>query len=1059
MKKELQMFLILSLFSVVLFGQSKSISGKVTDENNIPLPGTNIAIQGLSNGTTTDFDGNYDIEVETNNILLYSFSGYITQKITIGNQSTINVILSPNKEALSEVVVTAFGIKRDKQSFGATTQIINTDELNKGAQTSIGNALKGKVAGGIITTASTDPGASTGIILRGFTSLFPGEDRNQPLIIVDGIPINNESTFTSNLEGAIDFGRGIDDLNPEDIESINVIKGTSASALYGGRAANGALIIETKKGQEGKIKVNISSQYTISDVLRVPEYQSSFGQGFGGGTALGENVSYGSRLDGQSRVWGRVISGTQQFKPFSFQKDQLRNFFETGAVWANNVAISGGKQGTTGRLSFSSRDMDGIMPDETDTNRRNTVGFSFSSDHQWVKFSGTANYVNTKGTSTPTGQGLTVYNNVLQIPNDIDISGLEDQNNPFNSLENYFTSFALNPFWILRNRRANLEEERFYGSMAATLKLTKNVNLTYRGGLDNTQKRITTYQSAINLPTDLQNSSQNQSGFFAQADLKNKQITHNVILAVDGKFNTDFSVTTNTGFEYNVIEQDVFTTSVSSQDLPNFFSLSNSATTPIIGRNSILGSDFIDDGFSEVKRIGVFNTATFSYKDFLYLTGNTRIDWSSTIPEKNRLNLYGGINGAWIFSKHTSKNSVLNFGKLRVGYGETGVDAPKFSVFSDNEIANIGNGLSDLIFPVNGVNAFEEGNRLANFNLKPERRREFEIGTELSFIDNRLQLDATFYVAKIKDLIGKLNIAPSTGVTSQIANLLDYRNMGFESLVNVNWIKNHKGFSWSTGYNFSLFDSEVEKINVPLGQLSLVGLNEGTSLIAKEGSPLLLEGKTPSLTPSGQIIVDARGIPIAAAENEIYGDTQVDYAYGLTNTFKYKGITFEFTLDAREGGLLYSKTAETTQFTGNSVVTTFNDRKPFVVPNSVQIVGDPIDQVYETNTTPIDDSSLFEYTSSRALDRNNVIDKSFVKLREVILAYDFNNEIFDKWNLPIDKLSLSIVGRNLLLWTPSDNKFIDPEVSTFGTGVLGQFGEFLANPTTRSLTFQLKAQF
>ncbi len=1051
MKKELRFSLILSLFSLLLLGQTKNISGSVTDENGLGLPGVSVIIQGTANGTVTDFDGNYVISASLKDRLSFSYTGYQTQKVSVGGNIRIDIILKPNDEILSEVVVTGFGIKRNKSSLGAATQTIRNAELTKGTQSSIGAALKGKVPGAIISTASTDPGASTGIILRGYNSILAGSDRNQPLIILNGVPINNESAATSDINGAIDFGRGIDDLNPEDIESIDVIKGTSASSIYGSRAANGVVVITTKKGSKG-LKVDIASKYTITDILRTPRYQSTFGQGFGGLENLGENVSYGPRFNGQERLWGNEVNNSQLLKPFLPQRDQLRNFFDHGHVFTNNVAISGGIKNTTGRLSFARRKMDGIYPDDVDTNTRNTLGLNLSSDFDWFKIAVNANYVDTDGKGVVSGQGKTVYNNLLQIPRDLDISGFQDLNNPFNTNENYFTRFALNPYWVLKNRSARLSEQRFYGSIATTFTLSKGLHLTYRGGLDNTEKEIVTFAARDNVIGN--------NGFFAEADIEDKQINHNLVLEFKGKFNKDWSIDTNIGLDYNQQENETQTRSVATQDEEGVFSLDNSTAGIISGPRSILGAQFSDFGKSEIKRIGIFNTATFNYKDLLFFTGNTRVDWSSTIPVKNRPALYGGVNGAWIFTKHfTDKSSPLSFGKLRIGYGETGVDAPKFSVFGNNVQASADLGFSELIFPINGLNAVSVGNRLANPDLKSERKKEFEIGTELSFFKNRVRLDATIYRARVEGLIASLSIAPSLGESFQVANFVDLRNQGVETLLSIDFIKNYKGFSWSTAYNFAAFDSEVEEINASTDRLVINDIDGGTSLVAREGSPLLLEGNAPLRNEAGQIVVDRRGIPIRARDTEIYGDTEVDYTIGLTNTFKYKGLTFEFSIDSRQGGLMYSRTAEITRFSGNSIASTFNDRKPFIVPNSVQNIGNEVSPVYVENTTAISGDNQFEYNKATALDSQNVISKSFVKLREVILSYDFNKQLFQKLRLPIEKLSLSVVGRDLLLWTPSSNQFIDPEVSTFGTGVGGQLGEFSANPTTRSLSFQLKAQF
>ncbi len=341
-----------------------------------------VLVKGTQNGTQTDFDGKYSIKAHLSQVLIFSFIGMKTQQVP-ASSAKVNIKMQSTEEQLSEVVVTAVGIKREKSSIGSAQTTVKSEQLNQSSQINISDALKGKVAGVVIMGASTDPGASSGVIIRGFSSL---SGSNQPLYVVDGVPINDASNFSSSLSGGYDFGRGSGDINPNDIETLTVLKGASATALYGSRAANGAIIITTKSGKEGKIAVDISSSMSFSEILRTPKYQSTFGQGWDGTHYLIENGSWGPKFDGKPRVWGNVVNNSQLLKPFSFQKDQLENFFDTGVSKINSIGISGGSENSTARLSYSNTQQDGIYPTDADSYGRHTLGITASTKVNKLSF-------------------------------------------------------------------------------------------------------------------------------------------------------------------------------------------------------------------------------------------------------------------------------------------------------------------------------------------------------------------------------------------------------------------------------------------------------------------------------------------------------------------------------------------------------------------------------------------------------------------------------------------------------------------------------------------------
>ncbi|XCF06115.1 SusC/RagA family TonB-linked outer membrane protein [Tamlana crocina] len=1050
--------LLLAFVVQLTFAQEKTISGTVLDGSGLPLPGATVLIKGTTTGTSSDFDGKYSISAPQGATLVFSFVGYATQEKTVGASNTINVTMIEDAAALEEVVVTALGIKREKKSLGSAITTLDSESLNEGAQTNISDAIKGKVAGVVISNASTDPGASSGVIIRGFSTL---SGSNQPLYIIDGVPVNNGSTSSetntnSSVDGlnrSYDFGNGAGDINPENIESISILKGASSTALYGSRAANGVVIITTKKGASDKLSIEFSTQATFTDLLRAPNYQTQFGQGWDGQHFLNENGSWGPRFNNEVLVWGNVVNNSQKIKRYAFQKDQWRNFFDIGTSYVTNLAISGGSGGTSGRIAFNNTTADGIYPTSNDSNERNTISASFNSKIDFLTFSGTLNYVGTRGSGIQGGQGNSVINNLMQIPTDFDITEFKDyKNDPFNNVSNYYTPFGItNPYFTLNEDGAKYTKERVYGSFDVSAEINNWLSATYRLGIDSYSDYTKVWNAIIDAVPGSPNdgTTTEQPGFYGEFQNFVKQVNHDILLNLNFDVNEDFNIASTFGFNYNDRSTLGSSATVSSQDIPDFYSLSNSAS-PVAAASTI----------SKRRLFGVLNSTTFSFKDMLFLTANLRNDWYSTLPEENRSVLYGGANASWVMTEtFPGIKNILSYGKIRVGYGETGVDTDPYQISPVNVAGNNDNqGFRDLLFPVGGLNAFEVGNRAGNPDLAPERRKEFEIGAELSFLKNRINLDFAYYDATVEDQILSLPLASTSGFTNQTANIGTISNKGYEALLTLGLFKNIDGFNWDMAFNYSTNDAILEKLDDRVEQIALGGLST-ISLVAREGQPIaLIEGSVPLRDPNGNIVVDAVGVPVAAPEKEVYGDTQYDYTLGISNNFSYKGFSFGFSFDIRQGGLMFSRTASNTRFTGNSITTTINDRNPYIIPGSVVRIDDGNGNIsYEENTIPIDIEHWDDYYRAVANERGDVIDKSFVKLREVTFGYNFSKKIIKK--TPFESLSINVVGRNLLLFTPESNQYIDPEVSTFGTDLASLFGEFSANPSTRSLGIILKAKF
>ena len=448
---------VFALVGNELWAQGRTVSGRVTSqEDGLALPGVNVLLKGTPTGTVTDGGGRYTLSIPSvGATLVFSFIGLVSQEIEVGNQSVVDVQMKEDAQQLSEIVVTALGIEKQERNVGYSISKVAGDELIKTKSPNTLNSLQGKIAGVNITSASGSPGASSRIIMRGFSSL---SGSNQPLFVVDGVPINNGVVGTDDLNGGLDFGNRVNDINPEDIESVTVLKGASGTALYGSRAASGVIIITTKKGKAATTKgtsITASSSVTFDTPLKLPTFQNDYGQGFFGERDLLENTSWGPKFDGQDRVWGWTVNGQQQLKPYVALPDNVKDFWDVGITYNNNVAISNGDDKSSYYLSYGNVNSDGIMPTEADSYNRNTISLrgttTFSNK---LAASGSFNFVSKDNKFVPTGQEQAVYDNVIQTPRDISIVDHKDYKSTFNNLDNYYNGYALNPYYVLNEHGA-----------------------------------------------------------------------------------------------------------------------------------------------------------------------------------------------------------------------------------------------------------------------------------------------------------------------------------------------------------------------------------------------------------------------------------------------------------------------------------------------------------------------------------------------------------------------------------------------------------------------------
>ncbi len=1050
------------------YGQ-RAVSGTVTTlDGNIPLEGVSVLVTDTDVATATTSDGKYSITVPAGkNELQFLFVGFETETVTLTASDVVNVTMTEALLDLGETVVTAIGVKKEVKSLGFSVTQVKAKELTESGERSILNSLQGKVAGVNISQSSTDPGASTRILIRGISSMTQG---NQPLFVIDGVPMTNASINSTSTDGSgggdalnagYDFGNSANAVNPEDVESMNILKGSAATALYGSRAANGAIIITTKKsgfaapGQKKRFGVSYSGNYTFSRILRAPNFQTQFGQGWDGNNWLDENGSWGPEYDGSDRVWGRVVDNSQLLKAYNPIEDNLKNFFETGVARNNHISLSGGDDKSSFYLSFANFEQDGIMPTDVDNFKRNTIALRGSRKVGWLTLSSSMNYAATKNSFVPTGQGGTVINNLMQIPGDIKITDMEDYNAKFYDVETYFTAYGVtNPYFSINENSNTSNTDKLFGNVQATAKIKNHWNLLYRFGYDLNFSNSDIYR-AILLPEGVNSGSVDDPGFVSNYKYNANQFNHDVLLSYENKLNEDLSFNGFVGLNVNERTTSALYSSVTGLDIAGFYNLKNSSSTPIVNQSN-----------TTRRLIGTFMQGTFDYKGYMFLNLGIRRDASSTLPQESNTFTYPSANLSWIFSEFLSKQAqkTLNFAKLRVGIGQTGNDAPVYITKPVYVAGSIDQPFREYLFPIpGGINGFEVGNTLGNPGLQPEITTEIEIGGDLRFLNHRLIIDATYYKRNTKDQIFVVPLSPASGYSSQYANVAEVENKGLELLITGRIIKSDKrsGFNWTSSFNFTNNRNKVVSLADGVDKFSLGGLST-VGYFAVEGEPIgVFEGsvaKTVMVNGEEKTVVDANGVPVASTEKEYYGNSQYDYIMGFSNNFTWKGFGLGFNFDIRKGGLMFSRTSDISHFTGNSVKTTYNNRKPFIVPGSVNEIdnGDGTFS-YTENLTAVDPAHMDDYHRAVAFDRQNVIDQSFIKLRDLVISYNIPAKYADK--VKAYNMTVSVVGRNLLLFTPTDNQFIDPEVTSFGTGVAAGFGEFSANPTARSISIALRANF
>lgn len=978
---QLSFLIVFSLLIQTVYGQGRILSGKVTDqENGSPLAGVSVLVKGTSTGINTSSDGTFKISLPVkSSILVFSNVGYVQKEISVGENSYLSVTLESEARKLKEVVVTALGITKERASLGYSVTEVKGQELTQARTVNVLNSLEGKVAGLNVSSIAGGPGASSNVIIRGISSLT---QTNQPLYVINGIPIENQpnAVGSNQYANAPDLGDAISNINPDDIANISVLKGASASALYGYRAKGGVILITTKTAQGNSIELN--SNYVAEQVIDPTDWQYVYGQGANNMAPTTQLVAFQS---GQSS-WGGKLDGSSvvQFdgvgRPYVAQKNNLKNFYRTGGTFTNTIAFNRTFEGGSIRLSASDLNNQDIIPN-SGLNRQT---FDLSTKYNITKrllIDVRANYIleqtkNRPLLSDPSGNS---NYNVMFLPTSVDVRSLEKATNPDGSEFAYSpTVNATNPWFAAKKFINNTNRDRLISSVRLNYTFDDGTFLQGRIGRDSYNDRYTSV-----VPTG---TAYRPNGSMSDYTSSFSDLNTDFLVGKSFKATHDFSITPNLGASYRRTKSEEYINHGETFSVPFVYNVLNAVVKTV----NYIPSD------EEVQ--SVYGTLELAYKDYLYVTGSGRNDWFSTLAspgQNNKVNVfYPSISGSFVFSQFLS-NNWLSFGKLRAGYAVVGQATSPYQTQLSYTFAGStfnGNPLGLIL-----------NSSVPNSALAPSKATELEIGTELSFYQNRLSLDLTWYNKKSTNEILEAPASIASGYGGAVLNIGELQNKGFEALISGFPIRN-KNFSWKTALNGSINNNKV--LSLAANQASLAIGTSGTAVgfiqdIVGMPANQIMAYDYKYDDKNDTLILDKSGVP-SRGPLKPFGSAYSKWIAGWSNEFSYKNFHLSFLIDSKFGAKIFSGTDYRGYYFGLDKATLVNREGKF---------GNNIDAATYYSTLASNVSKLF------------VLDASFIKFRQIVFGYTFPSKLFHKG---IKGASISLVGRNLFyLLKKTDN--IDPE--------------------------------
>lgn len=1108
------MAFLLMVCSSILQAQGVQIKGKVTSsEDGSALPGASVVVKGTSVASVTDADGNFSITAPAEaTTLVFNFIGMKTQEVEIAGQTTLNIVLEPDVVGLEEVVVTALGISKEKKALGYAVQDVKGDDINQARETNIVNALSGRVAGVQVTGATGNMGGSSRITVRGAHSVT---GNNSPLFVVDGVPFDNSDYNTANTArgaGGYDYGNMAQDINPNDIESMSVLKGPQAAALYGSRASNGVIVITTKKGKMQKNKalgITFNSSVSWEQIAILPKYQNQYGGGYSL-TPLGYNDNTGyyktsyTDEDGNTyssfdlipdyaidESWGPAYStkageylkgnydidltGPQANEPLmyrawnswdSWDKDNfgksiqwktpdkdIRDFFETGITYTNSIDMTGGNDISSFRVSYTNMDLKGYMPNST--LKRNSVSLNGNSKlGRVVNIFGTVNFTNNEAKGRPS----TGYddNNIMQKFNQwgqrsTDMGQQKAYKNPDGTQRTWNRSSWDDPTPAYSDNPYWTRYENYQSDTRNRVFGNVGFSINIFEWLKFQTKAMADYYNLREMER-VAIGSQAQSKY-AETTREFFELNTEYLFLFDKKFGDDFSL--NGTFGGNRMSQEYNRNNGITKGgllIPNFYNLSNSASPAATG------------DYSREKAINsVLGNITLGYQSMVYIDFAARNDWSSTLPKESNSYFYPAITGSFIFTEISGLNELpaLSYGKLRAGWAQVGNDTDPYRTLS-NYVSAIDDDLYPYTF--NGLGLYSISETLNNSKLKPEITSSIEFGAELKFFENRLGIDFTYFTNTTKDQILPVQISPASGYRYKVINAGEMKNNGIELLINATPLK-IGDFQWDITLNYSKIENEVVSLAEGVDNYRLANAPFAVSVNAKVGEPYgVILGTDYIVDNNGNKVVNTDGLHIPS-EVKSLGSVMPDWTGSINNTFRYKGFDIGALIDIRQGGKFFSTTYMWGIYSGILEETAEGGiRENGKVVEGVYGDYDPItktitylDKDGNPSATPVQnttnvDAETWAVNHYDGPNSQNVFDASYVKLREIRLGYT----IPSRFTGFIQNVRLSAFGRNLATWGTSI-EHVDPENTTSSGNVQGLEGGAL--PSLRTFGVSLNCNF
>ncbi|HMJ68992.1 MAG TPA: SusC/RagA family TonB-linked outer membrane protein [Cyclobacteriaceae bacterium] len=1048
-----------------------TVTGLVTDENNSPLPGVNIIVKGTSSGTITDTDGRYTINVDNGQaVLVFSFIGYAEQELTVGDQSTINVVMAPDVKALSEVVVTALGIERSAKSLGYATTRVGPDDIAMNRTANWMNGLSGKIAGVSISALGTGPAGTSKIRIRGQSSI---SGQNNPLIVINGVPIDNTNFGTNpgNLgsDGAIgnrtgggitsDGGDALSSINPDDIESMTVLKGAAASALYGSRAKDGVIMITTKsRGLQKGIGITYNLNYTVDTPLDFTDFQHEYGQG-----EYGVRPTTPDPTSGQWSFGEKIEPGMTQTLfntpgiPYEAQNGILKKFYRNGTNMTNTVAISAGGDKGGMNLSIASTKSDGITPNNSFDRKTVNLGFSYDLS-QKVSVRGNVNYSNEYNKNPPvvSEQDNSIPTALFAMANTMPLDVMEANKYNAGGGEYTWSRFTnrVNPYWALAEQFQNIRRDRIFGNVALKYDLTNWLSVQGRVGQDYWSRdqdytNLPTGKASINSGSIASAVSGFVNGLYTQ-EVRRFRETNTDFLVTAAKTFGDIGVNVNVGGNQMRRRADLNSVQVTDFVVRGLYTVQN-------GRAKDPLYDLQERGVNSL-----YGQAEVNFKQFVYLNATLRNDWFTTLAPENRSILYPSVAATYVFSESFSMPRWLNFGKFRAAYAEVGsdTDVPPYS----NKLFY---GVAANQFGGQPVGNFGGNTTVPNANLKPMRTKETEIGFELKMFNNRVNLDFAAYHKITIDQIVNAQISDASGFTTTRINSGRSQNRGVEMLINLIPVKT-TDFQWDLTFNAAYNITKVLSLltdtpgsNITVGNHVFNGSLQ--QIVGQEMGQIVGFGyrrDDGSINPdhAGMIIYGSNGIPLPTAAQIPFGSALPNWVGGMTNSFNYKGIQLSFLIDFKLGNQMLSGTNFNAWRHGLHKTTLVGRDNQPVINGAKEVggivVGEGVTATSEINTAGARVEDFYSVVRGSGLIEPVVYNGGYIKLRQLSIGYDFSR-FFTK--TPIKGVRLNFVSNNVLMlkkWV--DN--IDPEGFTYSSdNLVGMESPGL--PTTRSMGFNLNVKF